>query len=151
MTRLRPYRYQLFLLAYTPLGLYADAHVANVYQQYGLGVLTFAVLFTVLRFAPAQQRRQVWLAVLIATCGELYFSLGVGLYRYRFDNVPLYVPAGHGLVYFFALTAARTPLMIERRRLLIGLALGVATTWALLGVILLPFLTGRIDMTGALL
>jgi hypothetical protein len=151
ITRLRPYRYQLFLLAYTPLGLYADAHVANLYQQHGLGVLTFAVLFTVLRFSPVQQRRQVWLAVLIATCGELYFSLGVGLYRYRFDNVPLYVPAGHGLVYLFALTAARTPLMIERRRLLVGLALVLATAWALLGLTVLPLLTGRVDMTGALL
>jgi hypothetical protein len=151
INRLRPYRYQLFLLAYTPLGLYADAHVENVYQQYALGALTFAVLIFVLRFAPRQQRRQVWLAVLIATCGELYFSLGVGLYRYRFDNVPLYVPAGHGLVYFFALTAAATPLMLHRRRLLVGLALGLATAWALLGVTVLPLLTGRLDMTGALL
>jgi hypothetical protein len=150
-TRLRPYRYQLFLLAYTPLGLYADAHVANVYQQYALGVLTFGVLFFVLRFAPREQRRQVWLAVVIATLGELYFSLGVGLYRYRFDNVPLYVPAGHGLVYFFALTAAATPLMLRRRRLLVGLALGLATAWALLGVTVLPLITGRLDMTGALL
>ena len=149
--RLGPYRYQLFLLAYTPLGLYADSRVANVYQQYALGVLTFAVLFFVLRFAPPAQRRQVWLAVLIATCGELYFSLGVGLYRYRFDNVPLYVPAGHGLVYFFALTAAATPLMLRRRRLLVGLALGLATGWALLGVTVLPLLTGRLDVTGALL
>jgi hypothetical protein len=151
ITRLSPYRYQLFLLAYTPLGLYADAHVANVYQQYALGVLTFAVLIFVLRFAPQAQRRQVWLAVLIATCGEVYFSLGVGLYRYRFDNVPLYVPAGHGLVYFFALTAAATPLMLRRRRLLVGIALGLATAWAVLGVTLLPLLTGRLDMTGALL
>jgi hypothetical protein len=149
--RLRPYAYQLFLLAYTPLGLYADRQVANVWQQAALGVLTFAVLVVVLRFAPPQQRRQVWLAVAIATCGELYFSLGVGLYRYRFDNVPLYVPAGHGLVYLFALTAATTPLMIARRRLLVGAAVVLATTWALLGVTLLPLLTGRVDMTGALL
>ena len=151
LTRLAPYRYQLFLLAYTPLGLYADSRVANVYEQYALGVLTFAVLVFVLRFAPAAQRRQVWLAVLIATCGELYFSLGVGLYRYRFDNVPLYVPAGHGLVYLFALTAAATPLMLRWRRLLVGLALGLATGWALLGVTVLPLLTGRLDVTGALL
>jgi hypothetical protein len=149
--RLRPYSYQLFLLAYTPLGLWADAHVANVLQQDALGVLTFAVLFAVLRFSPPGQRRQVWLAVAIATCGELYFSLGVGLYRYRFDNVPLYVPAGHGLVYLFALTAAATPLMLANRRLLVGLALVVATGWALLGLTLLPLLTGRLDLTGALL
>ena len=150
-TRLRPYGYQLFLLANTPLGLFADSRVANVYQQYALGVLTFGVLFFILRFAPQEQRRQVWLAVIIATAGELYFSVGVGLYRYRFQNVPLYVPAGHGLVYFFALTSAATPLMLRHRRLLVGLALALATGWALLGVTLLPLLTGRLDMTGALL
>jgi hypothetical protein len=61
------------------------------------------------------------------------------------------VPAGHGLVYLFALTAATTPLMIARRRLLVGAAVVLATTWALLGVTLLPLLTGRVDMTGALL
>lgn len=151
MSRLRPYRYQLFLLAYTPLGLFADAHVANVYQQDALGLLTFAVLIFVLRYSPPEQRLQVWLAVAIATCGELYFSLGVGLYRYRFDNVPLYVPAGHGLVYLFALTSAATPLMLARRRLLVGAALVLASGWALLGLTLLPLLTGRLDMTGALL
>ena len=149
--RLRPYRYQLFLLAYTPLGLYADAHLANVYQQDALGLLTFAVLVAVLRFSPPEQRRQVWLAVALATCGELYFSLGVGLYRYRFENVPLYVPAGHGLVYLFALTAASTPLMLRRGRLLVRMALAAASGWALLGLTVLPLLTGRLDMTGALL
>ncbi len=151
LTRLRPYAFHIFLLVYTPVGLFADAHVANVYQQTGLGLLTFGVLITVLRFASPLQRRQVWLAVLIATAGELYFSLGVGLYRYRFDNVPLYVPAGHGLVYYFALSAARTPLMIRRRTFLVRVALILASAWALLGLTLLPLLTGRLDMTGALL
>jgi hypothetical protein len=147
----RQYGYLLFLLGYVPVGLWADAHVANLLEQDLLGVLTFGVLVVATRLAPPLQRRQVWLAVAIATCGELYFSLVVGLYRYRFDNVPLYVPAGHGLVYLFALTAARTPLMIERRRLLVGAALVVATGWMLAGLTVLPIVTGRIDMTGAAL
>jgi len=151
IARLRPYWYQIFLLAYTPLGLYADARVHNLGQQLALGLLTFGVLFAVLRLSPPVQRRQVWLAVVIATGGELYFSLGVGLYVYRFHNVPLYVPAGHGLVYLFALTAAQTPLMIRHRQFLIRLALVLATGWALAGLTLLPRINGRTDMTGALL
>ena len=151
LARLRPYRYQLFLLAYTPLGLFADAHVQNLGQQLALGALTFGVLVAVLRFSPPLQRRQVWLAVVIATGGELYFSLAVGLYVYRFHNVPLYVPAGHGLVYLFALTAAQTPLLVRHRRLLVRLALVLATAWALAGITVLPRITGRLDMTGALL
>jgi len=149
--RLRPYTYHLFLLVYTPFGLYADAHVANQVQQAALGILTFAVLAIATRFSPPLERRQVWLAVGIATLGELYFSLVVGLYRYRFDNVPLYVPAGHGLVYLFAITAARTPLLLARRRLLVGLALAVASGWAIAGLTILPRLTGRFDEVGAIL
>lgn len=91
------------------------------------------------------------LAVIIATAGEMYFSLVVGLYRYRFENVPLYVPAGHGLVYYFALSAARTPLMLGRRTLLVRSALVLATIWAIFGLTLLPLVNGRLDMTGALL
>ena len=150
-TRLRPYAYQLFLLAYTPLGLYADAHVGNVVQQGALGVLTFAVLAVATRFSPPLERRQVWLAVGIATAGEIYFSLVVGLYRYRFDNVPLYVPAGHGLVYLFAITSARTPLMLARREVLVRLALITASAWALAGITILPRVNGRFDEVGALL
>ncbi|TMD09551.1 MAG: hypothetical protein E6J02_02985, partial [Chloroflexi bacterium] len=127
LRRLQPYGYQLFMLAYTPVGLYADSRVANVWQQAFLGLITFGVLVLATRLASPMQRRQVWLAVGIATCGELYFSLVVGLYRYRFDNVPLYVPAGHGLVYLFALTSARTPLLLARRRLLVGAALVIAS------------------------
>lgn len=150
-TRLRPYAYQLFLIVYTPLGLYADAHVGNVLQQTALGVLTFAVLVVATRFSPPLERRQVWLAVGIATAGELYFSLVVGLYRYRFDNLPLYVPAGHGLVYLFAITSARTPLMLARRDLLVRLALVIASLWALGGITILPRVTSRFDEVGALL
>ena len=151
LRRLQPYGYQLFMLAYTPVGLYADSRVANVWQQAFLGLITFGVLILATRLASPMQRRQVWLAVGIATCGELYFSLVVGLYRYRFDNVPLYVPAGHGLVYLFALTSARTPLLLARRRLLVGAALVIASAWALAGLTALPLVTGRVDLTGALL
>jgi hypothetical protein len=151
LRRLRPYAYQLFLLGYVPFGLYADAHVANVRQQDALGVLTFGVLLGATRLARPEQRRQVWLAVALATCGELYFSLVVGLYRYRLGNVPLYVPAGHGLVYLFALTAAQTPLLTAHRKLIVRAALVGASAWAIAGLTLLPLLTGRLDMTGALL
>jgi hypothetical protein len=149
--RLRPYAFQLFMLVYTPLGLWVDAHVANLPQQYLLGAITFGVLIVATWFSPPQQRRMIWLAVIIATSGELYFSLVVGLYRYRFQNVPLYVPAGHGLVYLFALTAAATPLMRARRLLLTRLALILAGSWALAGLTVLPLLTHRVDVLGALL
>jgi hypothetical protein len=61
-----------------------------------------------------------------------------GLYQYRWGNVPLFVPAGHGLLYLFALRATRTPLMIDRGRSVKHLALACATLWAVGGLTVAP-------------
>jgi hypothetical protein len=39
------------------------------------------------------------LGVLAATGGECFFSLALGMYRYRLGNIPAYVPPGHTLLY----------------------------------------------------
>ena len=149
LSRLRPYRVHLALAIYTPLLLFADSRTATLLQQYLLGAVTFLVLFLVLRLSPPAERRQVWLCVGVATCFEVLGSLVLGLYTYRFHNVPLFVPPGHGLVYYFGLTGARTPLMRRHGRTIAMVVLGLAGGWALAGLTLLPFITHRIDVLGA--
>lgn len=148
--RLKPYWLHAYLLTYTPLLLLADAHTTELWQQWGLGVLTFAVLYLCALRAPPQQRIQVWTCVGVATCFEVFGSLIWGLYRYRFHNVPLYVPPGHGLVYLFGLLAAQTPVFVEHGKRVAYVILGAATTWAFAGLTVLPVLTGRIDVQGAM-
>jgi hypothetical protein len=72
-----------------------------------------------------------------------------GIYGYRFGNVPLFVPFGHGAIYLFGLRAARTPLALTRPELLFRLALGVAAVWAVAGLTVIPWLAGRWDVAGA--
>jgi hypothetical protein len=79
---------------------------------------------------------QVWTCVLVATGFEIFSSLIWGIYRYRLHNVPLFVPPGHGMVYLFGLLAAQTPLVSRYGR---------RVAYALL-----PFITGRVDVQGAL-
>ena len=93
---LRPYALQIGFALYIPFILFLDAHLTSIYQQYGLGVLTFAVLYLSTRWSPPSERRQVWLCVVVATGFEIFGSLVWGLYRYQFHNLPLYVPPGHG-------------------------------------------------------
>jgi hypothetical protein len=139
-------------LAYVPLLLWADSRVGGIYGQYALGALTFAVLLLGLRGSDRHERRVVVLCVVLATGLEVFGSLIWGEYRYRFGNVPLYVPAGHGMVCLFALRVARTPLMQRYGRELSLLALAVAGAWALAGLSLIPwYLHGRRDTGGALL
>src|SRR5207302_9821786 len=69
--RLKPYWLHLYLLGYTPLVLFADSRVANAWQQAGLGLLTFLLLFLCTRRVGPEARRQVWVCVLVATGFEV--------------------------------------------------------------------------------
>jgi hypothetical protein len=151
LSRLKPYTFHFALVIYWPILLYADARIQTLTQQYALGALTLAFLILATRFSPPSERRQVWLMVGIATCVELFCSVIWGLYRYRWGNVPLFVPPGHGLLYLFALRAARTPLMANYGRTVGRVALACATIWAIGGLTVGPLLTGRVDAFGALL
>jgi len=150
LNRLKPYWLHAYLLTYTPLLLLADSRITALWQQWALGLLTFAVLYLSALKAPKEQRLQVWTCVIVATGFEIFGSLIWGVYRYRLHNVPLFVPPGHGLVYLFGLLAARTPVVVEHGKRLAHVVLAGATTWAVLGLTLLPVLTGRVDLQGAL-
>ena len=147
---LRPYWLQAYLLIYTPIGLFADSRITAPWQQYLLGALTFSVLYLAALKAPREQRAQVWTCVAVATCFEIVGSLVWGVYRYRLGNLPLFVPPGHGIVYLFGLLAAQTPVVMRHGRRVAYFVLAAAGGWALAGVTVLPAVTGRVDVQGAL-
>ena len=124
--RVQPYSYQLFLLGLIPLAFVLDMQTRTIGQQNLLGVGAWIILFAWTRLSPPQERRQVWIMVAIATCVEVWSSMIWGIYRYRFDNVPLFVPPGHGMVYLFALRSARTPFVQAHRTLVTRAALVAA-------------------------
>ncbi len=148
--RLKPYWLHAYLLTYTPLLLLADSRGTALWQQWMLGVLTFVVLYLAALKAPKEQRLQVWMCVLVATGFEIFGSLIWGVYRYRLHNVPLFVPPGHGLVYLFGLMAMSTPVVKRHGKKVAHVVLGGAGAWALAGVTLLPIITGRFDLQGAM-
>jgi len=148
--RLRPYWLHAYLLAYTPIGLFADSRTSALWQQWLLGALTFAVLYLAALKAPKDQRVQVWACVVVATGFEIFGSLIWGVYRYRLHNLPLFVPPGHGIVYLFGLLAARTPVVIQHGRRVAYAVLAAASVWAVAGLAVLPTVTGRVDVQGAL-
>jgi hypothetical protein len=150
LRRATPYTYQIFLLFLIPLAFFLDIHTSNVLQQDVLGVGAWVILFVATRFSTPIERRQVWIMVAIATCVELWSSVVWGIYRYRFGNVPLFVPPGHGLVYLFALRAARTPFMQRHGQEVARVALWMAGAWAIAGMTVEPLLLHRLDLLGFL-
>jgi hypothetical protein len=64
------------------------------------------VLFYVLRAVERDERRALMACLVIATAGEIFLSLGWGLYTYRLHNIPLFVPPGHVFLLMLGLTLA---------------------------------------------
>jgi hypothetical protein len=150
LARIGPYSYLIFLLGLIPLAFWLDVHTDSISQQNALGICAFIILFLWTRLSPPTERRQVWIMVGVATCVEIWSSLVWGIYRYRFGNVPLFVPWGHGLVYLFALRAARTPLMLQHSKLVCRAAYICAAGWAVFGLTAEPLILHRLDVTGAM-
>ena len=149
-SRLKPYWMHVYLLAYTPILLFADSRTTALWQQWMLGALTFVALYLAALTTPREQRVQVWTCVVVATGFEIFGSLVWGVYRYRLHNVPLFVPPGHGAVYLFGLMAARLPVVVKHGRRVAHVILAGASTWALAGLTVLPLITGRFDLQGAM-
>lgn len=60
-------------------------------------------------------KEQMISAVIIAIIGEYLFSIVLGMYTYRLENVPHYVPPGHALVYVAVLYFSRAKSIIKHR------------------------------------
>ena len=114
-------------------------------QQRALGVLTWLVLLVLLGRVSPTVRAQTLVVVAFATVVEYVFSPTLEVYTYRFDNVPAFVPPGHGLVYLSAFALGHARLVARHRRTATGLVLTVGGGWAAYGV----WLADRPDALGA--
>ena len=107
-------------------------------EQAVLGLTAWIFLAVALRLQPPAVRVQIATLVVVATLLEIIGSIVWGAYRYRLENLPLYVPAGHGLFYLAALRVASLPLLERHaRRIVIAVTAG-ATVWMLAGVVRPP-------------
>lgn len=123
--------------------LVLDRH-ASVWEQRGLGLLTWLLLLVLLRREPRATRVQVGVVVAYASLVEYVFAGWLGVYVYRLHNVPSFVPPGHGLVYLAALAVGRSA-WAHRQRWLVPAALTVCGAWAVWGLLLSP----QLDVLGA--
>lgn len=131
-------------MAWLTLVLLVDAD-GGLWVQRVLGVATWGVLLLVLRPESALVRMQTAVVVGFATAVEYTFSPWLEVYVYRFDNVPMYVPPGHGLVYLAALALGRTAWVLARRRGLTVAVVAAGGVWAAHGL----WWSERPDVLGA--
>jgi len=74
--------------------------------QLAVSAWTWGVFFRLLQTAPAGWRLPFWACLAWATAGEIFLSLVWGLYTYRLENIPLFIPPGHVLLFYLGLVLA---------------------------------------------
>ena len=103
-------------------------------RQYALGCIALACLVGFLLGESREVRLQVVVAVAFTTIGEYVASVYMGGYPYRFENVPAYVPLGHGMVYLTSIALARSGLFIRYARTITTTVIVVCGAWSIWGV-----------------
>ncbi|MDP9408572.1 MAG: hypothetical protein M3P95_12120 [Actinomycetota bacterium] len=121
------------VLLWIPVVLVSDRG-ATLGEQHLLGVGSAALLLGLLLRESALVRLQVAVLVAYAMVVEYTFSVGLGAYEYRLDNVPLFVPPGHGLVYLAALCLGRSAALAAVRGWFVPGTAVVALGYGLYGV-----------------
>src|SRR2546430_11573008 len=84
-------------------GFLALDHFANLDEQLLLGAATWLILIASCAHLSREDRARAMLVVLVASCAEVLGSIVLGAYTYRLDNLPAFVPPGHGLVFLAGL------------------------------------------------
>ncbi|HEY3217805.1 MAG TPA: hypothetical protein VGK15_01815 [Candidatus Limnocylindria bacterium] len=107
-------------------------------RQSLLGLSAWLFLGVALALQPRELRVQVLVLVGVATVLEVIGSILWGAYRYRLDNLPLYVPAGHGLFYLSALRVSRLPIVERHGRAIVVAVTAGATAYMLRNLVAPP-------------
>ena len=121
------------VLVWIPAVLVLDSG-ASLGQQRLLGLGTWALLAALLSRESALVRMQTAVVIAFATAVEYTFADLLGTYVYRLDNVPSFVPPGHGLVYLAAYAFGRSTLARHWERPLVAGTIAVGGAYALWGV-----------------
>jgi hypothetical protein len=128
--------------AFVAVALQLDRQT-DLLQQSVLGSTVWLFLAIALRLQPREIRMQVLVLIAVATILEVIGSIIWGAYRYRLENLPLYVPAAHGLFYLTALRVTSLPVIQRNGRAVVISVTAFATLYMVRNLTLaLPDLLG---------
>ncbi len=135
----------LALLGFIAVLLAVDTQV-DARAQLVLGLAAWIALALALRGVPPLLRAQALVVVVVATCAEVVGSIIWGVYTYRLENLPSFVPPCHGLVYLAGASLAAAASNRLLQGWLVRIALLAVLAWGIAGVTVLP----RTDAGGAI-
>jgi len=100
------------------LGLYLDSQLLN--QQWITNLLVLITFLWIYTQVSKQIKQLMLYGLIVALGGELLFSLVFGMYTYRLENLPLYVPLGHTIIYACVYYFVKEPTILKNRENIIN-------------------------------
>lgn len=138
-------RRALAILGFIAVLLAVDTQV-DAREQLLLGLAAWIALAVALRGVAPLLRAQALVVVVVATCAEIVGSIIWGVYTYRLENLPSFVPPAHGLVYLAGTALATAASNRLLQGWLVRVTLVAVLAWGVAGVTVLP----RFDVGGAI-
>jgi hypothetical protein len=126
-------------------------HFANADEQLLLGAATWLILIASCVPLSPEDRARALLVVVVASCAEVLGSIVLGAYTYRLDNLPAFVPPGHGLVYLAGLRISQSDLVRRHPQAFVTAVIAIVATWSAAGLVILGHTDALGALTGALL
>lgn len=118
------------------IGLFIDSKlIANYFvnNQYVTNILVLFVFVWIYLKVSVKIKKLMLYGLILAFLGEALFALVLGMYTYRLENLPLYVPLGHSMIYAAVFYIAKEPILKRNKELSINilfvLMLIYSTAW----------------------
>lgn len=123
----------LQLLIGIPIFLIVDSPYFEKHFTYAQELATLLVILVFIRSyfrRNARVRRVMILGIFIGFLGEFIFSLQLGMYHYRLENIPLWVGFGHSLIFTSVYKIIRLPYFMKNAELIKKVSLLFIFTYA---------------------
>jgi hypothetical protein len=121
-------------------------HFASPGEQLLLGGATWLILVASCASLTPEDRARALLVVVVASCAEVLGSIVLGAYTYRLENLPAFVPPGHGLVFLAGLRISQSRPVRRHAQAFVTAVIAIVAVWGVAGLLLL----GRTDVLGAI-
>ncbi|GGD39665.1 hypothetical protein GCM10012288_12100 [Malaciobacter pacificus] len=96
------------------LALFIDSKTISSlisHNQYISNIIVIATFIYLYRNVTVKIRKIMLYGVFLGLAGETLFALILGMYSYRLENLPIYVPFGHSIVYVIVFYIAKEKLV----------------------------------------
>lgn len=136
---MRKYKYlHIYLPVFFVLwiGLFIDSKIMSshfVNNQYITNILVLITFIWIYLKVSVKIKKLMLYGLILAFLGEALFALVLGMYTYRLENLPFYVPLGHSIIYAGVFYISKEPILKRNKELTIKtlyvLMLIYSTTW----------------------